>query len=184
MNRLETPLKDRILRFDGVSIVEPEQVYDFFLRGVKPSQLLIQYPNSSVQKFNAQVADEDKVKMLEESPIRISADWLLPKKFQELEIEDYIAKKLEAFLATANYTEELEAAAFSRVVDELDEIAKRGMTEFIRTIVYVIETFNEHDQIWGVGRGSSCASYILFLLNVHAVDCVKYNISMDEFFHD
>jgi len=35
--------------------------------------------------------------------------------------------------------------------------------------------------VWGVGRGSSVASYVLFLLGVHKIDSMYYELSVDEF---
>jgi DNA polymerase III alpha subunit len=35
--------------------------------------------------------------------------------------------------------------------------------------------------IWGVGRGSSVASYVLYLLEVHRVDSMYYNLDIREF---
>ena len=40
-----------------------------------------------------------------------------------------------------------------------------------------------HDKnvLWGVGRGSSVASYALFLIGVHKIDSVKYDLDWREF---
>jgi len=35
--------------------------------------------------------------------------------------------------------------------------------------------------IWGVGRGSSVASYVLYKLGVHRIDSLFYDLSVDEF---
>jgi DNA polymerase III alpha subunit len=35
--------------------------------------------------------------------------------------------------------------------------------------------------VWGVGRGSSVASYVLYLLGVHKVDSIKYGLDIREF---
>ena len=47
---------------------------------------------------------------------------------------------------------------------------------------YIIDTLRENNVVWGVGRGSSVASYVLFLLGVHKIDSVKYNLPLEEFF--
>jgi DNA polymerase III alpha subunit len=49
-------------------------------------------------------------------------------------------------------------------------------------MVYIIDTLRKNNIVWGVGRGSSVASYVLFLLGVHRVDSVKYDIPLNEFF--
>jgi DNA polymerase III alpha subunit len=35
--------------------------------------------------------------------------------------------------------------------------------------------------IWGVGRGSSVASYVLYLLGVHRIDSMYYELNPEEF---
>ena len=35
--------------------------------------------------------------------------------------------------------------------------------------------------VWGVGRGSSVASFVLFLIGVHKINSLYYDISIDEF---
>jgi DNA polymerase III alpha subunit len=39
----------------------------------------------------------------------------------------------------------------------------------------------ERNIVWGVGRGSSVASYVLFLIGTHKVDSVKYELDFNEF---
>lgn len=184
MKQLETELNDRIIRFDGVSIIEPDMVYDMLLRGVPPSKLLIKNFNKDIEEFNARVGETDSVKLAHESPITITAEWQLPQKYKSLNIDEFIALKFETFLHTANYSEKEQDLAINRIVDELQQVKQRGMIEFFQTIIYAIDTFKDTEVVWGIGRGSSCASYILFLINVHMIDCIKYNINMDEFFHD
>jgi len=57
-----------------------------------------------------------------------------------------------------------------------------NMSNLFRSILYLIDHFTQHNIVWGVGRGSSCASYVLYLFGLHCVDCIKYNIDAKEFF--
>lgn len=184
MQKLETELEDRVLRFDGVSIVEPADVYNLLLCGVPPSRILVTKSTEEIESFNYQVVEDDKIREQKEAPISITAEWKHPEHIQNLNIEEYVAKKFEDFLQTANYTDDQVTLALNRISDELAEISTRGLEQFLKTAIYIVETFRSQGQVWGVGRGSSCASYILFLIGIHVVDCVKYNIDMLEFFHD
>ena len=40
----------------------------------------------------------------------------------------------------------------------------------------------EKNIIWGVGRGSSVSSYILYLIGVHRINSIKYELDYKEFF--
>ncbi len=50
----------------------------------------------------------------------------------------------------------------------------------LKKLIHLIESFKEKNIIWGVGRGSSCASYIMYLLEVHDVDPLKHDIPFEE----
>jgi DNA polymerase III alpha subunit len=69
-----------------------------------------------------------------------------------------------------------------RVNIELAEYEKRGLLMLLKQMKYIIDTLKENNIVWGVGRGSSVASYTLFLMGVHRIDSIKYNIPLNEFF--
>jgi len=48
-------------------------------------------------------------------------------------------------------------------------------------LIYVLDVMREKKVIWGVGRGSSCSSYLLYLLGLHEVDPVKYDVEFTDF---
>jgi DNA polymerase III alpha subunit len=47
---------------------------------------------------------------------------------------------------------------------------------------YIVDTLRANNIVWGVGRGSSVASYVLHLIGVHKIDSIKYSIPIEEFF--
>jgi DNA polymerase III alpha subunit len=55
------------------------------------------------------------------------------------------------------------------------------MLDLLRVLKYTVDTLKTNSIVWGVGRGSSVASYVLFLLGVHKIDSVKYNLDWREF---
>ena len=46
---------------------------------------------------------------------------------------------------------------------------------------YLVDTMREHNIVWGVGRGSSVASYCLYLLGVHKINSIKFELDIKEF---
>jgi len=46
---------------------------------------------------------------------------------------------------------------------------------------YFVDTMQANNVVWGVGRGSSVASYVLYLIGVHKIDSIKYNLDWQEF---
>jgi DNA polymerase III alpha subunit len=51
----------------------------------------------------------------------------------------------------------------------------------LRLLFYLVDDFRERGVVWGVGRGSSVASYCLFLIGVHKIDAILYDLSIKEF---
>lgn len=69
-----------------------------------------------------------------------------------------------------------------RVSQELELYIKHGMYDVLHVMKYIVDTLRANNIVWGVGRGSSVASYVLYLIGVHKIDSIKYNIPIDEFF--
>lgn len=182
MKSLSVKLLDRELRFDGVSIIHPDLLAEAFLRGLQPNDLRLTELTEEARLFN-EVADEE-LRVAGQEPVRLSFEWQLPEPHLSMDLQATVVARAVDRLKELNYPEELHLQACQRVQDELEEIERRGMVEFMRTIIYILDVFKRDGVVWGVGRGSSCASYVLYLLGLHAVDCVVYNVPMTEFFHD
>jgi DNA polymerase III alpha subunit len=102
-------------------------------------------------------------------------EWTIPKKFLDMNIEELcIAELEEKKLTTEEYV--------NRLSWELIQMEDKNMHQFVRCLLYVIHQFKENEVVWGVGRGSSCASLIMYLLGINKVDPVKYGIPAEEFF--
>jgi DNA polymerase III alpha subunit len=98
-----------------------------------------------------------------------SKHWFIPK--------DYCPNLVE-FLYSQCATDEQR----DRVSQELELFISNGMYDLLHVMKYVVDTLRENNVVWGVGRGSSVASYVLHLIGVHKIDSVKYNIPIEEFF--
>ena len=69
-----------------------------------------------------------------------------------------------------------------RVSQELELFISKGMYDVLHVMKYIVDTLRANNIVWGVGRGSSVASYVLHLIGVHKIDSIKYNIPIEEFF--
>jgi DNA polymerase III alpha subunit len=69
-----------------------------------------------------------------------------------------------------------------RVSLELELFIKNNMYDVLHVMKYIVDTLRSNNIVWGVGRGSSVASYVLYLIGVHKVDSIKYNLPIEEFF--
>ena len=98
--------------------------------------------------------------------------WFMPDKYKKLDIVDYLMEKARKKTHTLHYL---------RTEAELGVYEKRGLFSLLQVLVYLVDTMKERNIVWGVGRGSSVASYVLFLIGIHKVDSVKYELDFNEF---
>lgn len=95
-------------------------------------------------------------------------NWYMPEQYKNLNIVDYIL----GLSPKENY---------DRCRVELEEFEKRDMIPMLKFLVYMVDQLKHNNILWGVGRGSSVSSYILYLIGVHKIDSVKYNLDYKEF---
>jgi DNA polymerase III alpha subunit len=180
---LFTELNDRVLRFDGVSIVEPAQVEDMIRRGATPSQLRVVYETPEIETFNRHVSLAEQLMAFEPEQLSFNFNWNLPPEFLSLNVEEHVSVVFGERLSALKYDAMQEEAAFNRVVLELSKFKEHNLYDLLRAIIFILHRFRETNQVWGVGRGSSCASYVLFLLGLHVVDPIEFDVPFEEFMH-
>tara|TARA_B110000444_G_scaffold260459_1_gene307515 strand:+ start:5291 stop:5761 length:471 start_codon:yes stop_codon:yes gene_type:complete len=103
-----------------------------------------------------------------------SKEFNIPQHYKDLDVEKYITRLIPASGQDVNIIT-------ARVDMELAEFKARNLFSILQLLIYIIDTMRKNNLVWGVGRGSSVASYILYLLGVHKVDSVKYNLDIKEF---
>ena len=96
--------------------------------------------------------------------------WNMPKEYKTLDIEQWLKEQCPPWDPEA-----------TRLQEELDEFKARNMLDLLRWLKYFVDTCNKENIVWGVGRGSSVASYILYLIGIHSIDPIKYNLDWREF---
>ncbi len=102
----------------------------------------------------------------------MQSDWFIPDAYKNLDIEDYL---ISLCMDKSEHEQE-------RVALELVEYQKRNLFNLLRWLKYFVDTARENNIIWGVGRGSSVSSYVLYLMGIHKIDSVKYELDYTEFF--
>lgn len=97
-------------------------------------------------------------------------DWNIPAKYLDIDIDQYLLDKCASDIEVA------------RVTSELAEFKKRGLSVVLNLMIFLVDHFTENDIVWGVGRGSSAASYCLYLIGINRVNSLTYNLDIKEFF--
>lgn len=95
--------------------------------------------------------------------------WHLPSEYANMDIAKYILDKCTT------------EAELQRAGDELIKFQERDMFILLKYLKYLVDTMRSNNIVWGVGRGSSVASFVLFLLEIHRINSLYYDLSIDEF---
>ena len=93
----------------------------------------------------------------------------MPTEYKELDIAKFVLDQC---------TNEAE---LQRAGEELLKFQERNMFVLLQYLKYLVDTMRSNNIVWGVGRGSSVASFVLFLLEVHRINSLYYDLSIDEF---
>ena len=96
-------------------------------------------------------------------------NWHMPEKYYQVNVLQWLLDKCQ------NDEEKM------RVQMEYDLFEKKKFIRVLQFLIYFIDTLRENDMVWGVGRGSSVASFCLFLIGVHKINPMLYNLDITEF---
>ena len=129
--------------------------------------------NRSVAELHAELDLLDSYhnisQSVEEFDRVLQTNWRMPLEYKKLDIAEYV-------LGLCQQEHELQ-----RVGQELLLYQERNLFDLLRYLKYLVDTLRKNNVVWGVGRGSSVASYVLFLIGVHKIDSLYYNLDIDEF---
>jgi DNA polymerase III alpha subunit len=169
---LSTTLQHRILWYDGSNSFEPGEI----IQNINIPHSFVTELSDQVKQFNRFVPEHKKlsVKQTVNMPV---IKWDLPETYIDEDIENYIIDCFEQHTKTINDVDLYE----SRLVEELTLFKRLNLYDLLKVMHYITDTLNAHNIVWGLGRGSSVASYVLFLLDVHNIDPVLYDIDFSEF---
>lgn len=120
-------------------------------------------------KFNDTIDYETPAQSKDKYSYTDANNWWMPDEYKQLDIAEYLLSKTQT------------QQQHQRVVEELSEFEKREMIPMLQFLVYMVTELKQHNILWGVGRGSSVASYILYLIGVHRIDSIKYDLDYKEF---
>lgn len=106
---------------------------------------------------------------VEEFDRKNQSHWHMPEQYQQLDIAEHV-------LSLCATPEQLQ-----RCGEELLLYQQKQLFDLLRYLKYLVDVMRQNNIIWGVGRGSSVASYVLYLLGVHRIDSMYYNLDIREF---
>jgi DNA polymerase III alpha subunit len=109
------------------------------------------------------------IKQLPETVEKAVTEWNVPQDILDLDLDVYFAEKVTT----------VEEAV--RVAEELALYRERKMEPMLRFMIHLVAVMTKNKIVWGVGRGSSVSSFLLYLAGLHSINSVKYNLDIKEF---
>ncbi len=152
----------------GQLIFDENGILDLIMQGIDVSQadFLVQGVNTDLNNL---IQYQDLDLSIEEFDADNQKNWHMPNEYKELDVAEHV-------LSLCNTQEELQ-----RCGEELLMYQARDLFDLLRYLTYLVQTMQDNNVIWGVGRGSSVSSHVLYKLKVHKIDSMYYNLDITEF---
>ena len=160
----------------GIPVYSGKDIFNLIYQGkldVLPN-ILAEPDDDDVKKFNVH---SETVKTQEYQEPQLSkeefdsimqSNWNMPEEYKQMDIEGFLVN-------------ECPKENYQRLIEELQEYRERNMLDLLRWLKFFVDTCRKEGIVWGVGRGSSVASYVLYLIGVHKIDSLKHNLDWREF---
>ena len=95
--------------------------------------------------------------------------WFMPSEYKTMDIAQWIMDQCST------------DAELQRVGQELLLYQERDLFPLLCYLKYFVDTMRKNNVVWGLGRGSSVASYVLYLIGVHKINSLYYDLPIEEF---
>lgn len=172
-------LEDRSIDDYGRVIVGHDLLYQLLLNDVEFDNILVNRSNeidefnSWCDKFgliNEKMKFEESInKSVEEYHNERIDEWFIPPQYKSIDVKTILLEKCKT------------KDQHDRVEYEWKLYEEKELIPLLKWLIYMIDVFKENDVVWGVGRGSSVSSYILYLIGVHRIDSLRWNLDPHEF---
>lgn len=163
----------------GELIYSEDDIIDVLMQGREANTLKRVLVNSSIdidQDLELGNGVPELIKYIEPSELDIAqfdvrqqANWHMPQQYKDMDIAQHILNLCET------------EAELQRCGEELLLYQERNLFDLLKYLKYLVDTMTKNKVIWGVGRGSSVASFVLYKLKVHRINSIFYKLDIKEF---
>jgi DNA polymerase III alpha subunit len=106
---------------------------------------------------------------LEEFDNKNQCQWSMPIDYKNMDIAKWLLDQCQT------------ETELQRVAQELLLYQERDLFLLLKQLKFIVDTWRTNNIVWGVGRGSSVASYVLYLIGVHKINSIYYDLDIQEF---
>ena len=138
-------------------------------------------PSDDVEQFNKAMEEQGLNKLQKYIPLDVDqqtfdgvcqSEWFMPDEYKDINVYEYVLGKAET--PCPQHVQD-------RIWEEMEAYGERDMHNLLRYMIYLVDFMRENNIVWGVGRGSSVASYVLYLIGVHKIDSIQFGLDWREF---
>jgi hypothetical protein len=164
----------------GQMVFSENDLVELIMCGLDPTNLNGMIVDASVDLETAALMLDNVPKLIAYNDLANDTDtkefdhscqsrWFMPDQYLSLDIAEHVLGMCQS------------NAELQRCGQELLLFQERNLFDLLRYLVYLVDTMRDNQLIWGVGRGSSVASYVLYKLGVHRIDSLHYDLDPEEF---
>lgn len=163
----------------GQAILSSDQLRELLLQGknighlnvVRDDDILLydKFQDSLLKQKTVFLDAPEEVLSFDDFHTLKSDEWIFPTEYQQIDVYAWLIDKCKT-------QEEI-----ARVNEEYELYKERDLIMLLRLFIFLVDYMRKNKFIWGVGRGSSVSSYILYLIGVHKVDSLKYNFDIKDY---
>jgi DNA polymerase III alpha subunit len=146
------------LNFEGLLVDDGKIVEQFNQQVLKNAD--------NIKLLNAYQEPKDDIRKFDEINQK---NWFVPKEYQNFDIGNWLLDQCK----TSEQT--------NRVIEELELFVQYDMIDVLICVKYLVDFMRANNIVWGLGRGSSVASYCLYLIGIHKIDSLKFSLDIKEF---
>ena len=172
---MTTVLENRKILADGTVIHAPKAAMFALYHDIDLDQMFFE-PSAIIDLHNKTStrldSDYRQLKTCQDeqfSDIAWDQYWFTPEPWASMDLTTWVMSKCQD-------DRELERAA-----EELIKFQEHNMLPVLRHILFLVDHFRKNNIVWGVGRGSSVSSFLLYLTGINRINPLVYNLSIDEF---
>lgn len=170
-----TDLGNRQILDDGTVLCDDMAALEILYAGLDLSDAIMK-PSRDLELYrdaNGRLDAGFRDPIISDGPVYEGVDWyrtwVTPKEYSSIDVMDHCLSKCKS------------DAERDRVHMEMSLFEERNMLPVLRHLVYMVDHFRKHGIVWGVGRGSSVSSFVLYLIGINRINPLKFKLDIREF---
>ena len=168
-------LENRKILLDGTVIMSEKGLFELVYQEKNIDGLVSENTNDTILYNSAVKLLDSDFKKLILTDQEIYGDylwdqyWPTPDEYKKLDLKKQLIDKCST-------TEEIQ-----RIEEEWILYEKNSLIPMLYYLVFLIDNWRSQSVVWGVGRGSSVGSFILYLIGLNRINPLEYDLSIQDF---